>query len=133
MIVTCPGCHYQFNVPDARIPPDGVVATCRKCGHKFRLNPPQSLPAIPPSPAAPTNTGPWEYRVEVIMEGGIGTVLAGSSKLSINKLNNLLYRYGRDGWRMDFMLLEQRRMLLLWKREAVIITFSRPARDHGAH
>jgi hypothetical protein len=34
-------------------------------------------------------------------------------------------RYGAEGWEMNFMVLEQHRMLLFWAREAAVITFSR--------
>jgi hypothetical protein len=34
-------------------------------------------------------------------------------------------RYGAEGWHMDFMVIEAKRYMLFWTREAAIITFSR--------
>ncbi len=34
-------------------------------------------------------------------------------------------KYGEDGWDVEFQLVEKRRLLFLWLREAAIITFSR--------
>ena len=48
------------------------------------------------------------------------------SKLPIRKMEEVLNRYGADGWDMDFMVIEQHRMFLFWRREAAIITFSKP-------
>ena len=66
-----------------------------------------------------------EYKVEIIKEGALGTIILGSSKLPLKKMENIMNKYGEDGWDVTFQLIEQHRMLFLWSREAVIITFSR--------
>ena len=66
-----------------------------------------------------------EYKVEIIKEGALGTILLGSSKLPLKKMVDVMNRYGEDGWDVTFQLIEKHRMLFLWSREAVIITFSR--------
>ena len=66
-----------------------------------------------------------EFKVEVIIEGGCGTLLLGSSGLPIQKLEAVLNRYGAEGWSMNFMVIEQKRYLLFWTREAIIVTFTR--------
>ena len=66
-----------------------------------------------------------EYKVEVIKESAAGTIMFGRSKMPLRKTEKILNRYGADGWNMDFMVIEHRRMLLFWTREAVIVTFSR--------
>lgn len=66
-----------------------------------------------------------EYRVEVIQDRGIGALLFGVSSVSRRKINALLNRRAREGWMMDFMLVEQRRYWLFWEREAVLITLRR--------
>lgn len=71
---------------------------------------------------------PKEYKVMVITEGGLGAVLFGASKLPIDKLEQTLNDHGKNGWSLDFMVLEAHRYLLFWTREAVVITLSRPAR-----
>ncbi len=67
-----------------------------------------------------------EFKIEVVTEGILGTLILGSSKLPINKMETVLNRYGASGWDVSYMLIEKKRMLLFWEREAVIITFSRP-------
>ncbi len=83
--------------------------------------PPGSL--VPESdPDAPRR----EFRVEVIVEGALGTLLLGASKLPIEKMEAVLNRYGSAGWDLAFMLIEKKRFFLFWRREAAIITFVRP-------
>ena len=66
-----------------------------------------------------------EYKVEIIKEGALGTILLGSSKLPLKKMEEVMNKYGENGWEIAFQLIEKHRMLLFWSREAVIITFSR--------
>lgn len=66
-----------------------------------------------------------EYKVEIIKEGAIGSILLGSSKLPLKKMEDVMNKYGDDGWDVTFQLIEKHRLLFLWSREAVIITFSR--------
>ena len=66
-----------------------------------------------------------KFKIEVVKEGALGTLFVGASKLPIKKMEEILNRYGADGWDMDFMVIEQHRMFLFWKREAAIITFSK--------
>lgn len=66
-----------------------------------------------------------EFKVEVVTEGAIGTLFLGASKLPVAKMENVMNRYGSEGWDVSFMLVEQKRFLLFWQREAAIITFSR--------
>ena len=66
-----------------------------------------------------------EYKVEIIKEGALGTIILGSSKLPLKKMEDVMNKYGENGWDVTFQLIEKHRMLFLWSREAVIITFSR--------
>ena len=68
-----------------------------------------------------------EYKIEVVAEGALGTLFLGASKLPVRKIEEVLNRYGADGWEMKFMVIEQHRYLLFWTREAAVITLSRPA------
>ena len=61
-----------------------------------------------------------------MQEGALGTLLVGSSKIPQAKLEAVLNQYGTLGWDLEFMIIEKRRLLLLWIREAVIITLSKP-------
>lgn len=64
-----------------------------------------------------------QYKVEVICEGGCGTILMGAAALPVELINTELNRNAAQGWDMHFMVLEQRRYLLFWKREAAVITY----------
>ena len=66
-----------------------------------------------------------EFKVEIIKEGAIGTILFGSSKLPLKKMTEVMNKYGEAGWDVTFQLIEKHRLLFLWSREAIIITFSR--------
>ena len=66
------------------------------------------------------------YKVEVVSEGAIGTVLLGASKLPVKKMEQVMNQYGYQGWTVSFMLIEKKRFLLFWQREAAVITFEKP-------
>lgn len=66
-----------------------------------------------------------EFKVVVVEEGALGTLLLGSSKLPVKKLESILNKYGKMGWDVSFMLIERKRLFLFWQREAAIITLSR--------
>lgn len=66
-----------------------------------------------------------EYKVIHIVEGGCGTILLGASGLPIKKLETTINEQAAQGWQVVFQLIEQKRFLLFWKREAVIITLGR--------
>ena len=66
-----------------------------------------------------------EYTVICISEGFIGTILLGASKLRPERIAKVLNQHGSTGWEVCFQIIESRRMLLFWTREAMIVTFSR--------
>lgn len=66
-----------------------------------------------------------EYRVVEVSEGALGTIFTGSSKIPVRKMEAVMNDYGKQGWNMDFMVIEHKRFLLFWDRESAIITFSR--------
>ncbi len=60
MKITCPGCQWSAEIPEEKVPPGGVTATCRKCQTRFPVSreaatspPPAPIPAGNPA-AAPT-------------------------------------------------------------------------------
>jgi len=65
------------------------------------------------------------YKVEVVTEGALGTLFLGASKLPTKKMEETMNRYGQNGWDLHFQMIEQKRFLLFWKREAAILTFSK--------
>jgi hypothetical protein len=76
---------------------------------------------------------PREFKVEIVSEGALGTVLFGASNLPVRKMEAVMNRYGRDGWDVTFMLLEKKRTCLFWDRESAVITFSRPLAQDAHH
>lgn len=66
-----------------------------------------------------------EYKVIHVVEGGCGTVFLGASGIPIQKMEATLNEHAAKGWVNDFQVVEQKRFLLFWKREAVVITLSR--------
>lgn len=66
-----------------------------------------------------------EYKVLHLMEGGLGTIFLGASGIPIKKMEIALNKEAADSWTLVFQVVEQKRFLLFWKREAVIITLGR--------
>jgi hypothetical protein len=66
-----------------------------------------------------------EYKVLHVVEGGIGTLLLGASGIPLKKLEIMLNKAAESGWQVVFQVIEQKRFLLFWKREAVLVTMGR--------
>ena len=66
-----------------------------------------------------------EYKVIHIVEGGLGTIFLGASGIPVKKMETTLNKELTDGWEVVFQVVEQKRFLLFWKREAIIITLGR--------
>lgn len=66
-----------------------------------------------------------EYKIIHVVEGGCGTILLGSSGLPLDKLEETLNEEAAAGWQFVFQVIEHKRFLLFWSREAVIITLGR--------
>ncbi len=66
-----------------------------------------------------------EYKIIEVMEGGLGTLFLGSSKVPVKKLEVTLNQEAKEGWQVVFQIIEQKRLLLFWKRESMIITLGR--------
>ncbi len=47
MYITCPICGYERHLQENTIPASASVASCPKCGGKFRIRDPQSTDFIP--------------------------------------------------------------------------------------
>lgn len=63
-----------------------------------------------------------QYKVIHVAEGGCGTLMFGASGMPLKKLEDTLNEEAADGWQMVFMVLEQKRYMLFWTREAAIVT-----------
>jgi hypothetical protein len=66
-----------------------------------------------------------EYKVIHVVEGGCGTLLLGSSGLPLKKLESTLNKEASSGWQVVFQVIENKRFLLFWNREAIIVTLGR--------
>ena len=66
-----------------------------------------------------------EYKVVHVVEGGCGTILLGSSGLPIQKLEQILNDAATEGWQIAFQVVESKRFLWFWTREAIILTLGR--------
>ena len=136
MEITCQKCNSVYNIPDSKIPQHTVQVKCKKCQAKITINPGQKeiTPAIPsaqPPALTPNVMGDAEdmrfkeYKVIEVMEGGCGTVLVGSSKIPVKKMEEALNAAAIEGWQVVFQVIEAKRFLLFWKRESIIITLGR--------
>jgi len=67
----------------------------------------------------------YQYAVEKHTEGMLGTMLFGASAFNPAKLSNIINKRANAGYRMVFQIKEQRRMLIFWKRECILMTFER--------
>ena len=38
MVITCSKCNTDYNIESSKIPAAGVMATCKRCGNKFRVH-----------------------------------------------------------------------------------------------
>lgn len=60
-----------------------------------------------------------------IYEGFLGTLLFGSSKLPIQKIEDEINKYAVDGWNLVFQVVESKRVFLFWQRESMILTLGK--------
>jgi hypothetical protein len=66
-----------------------------------------------------------EYKVINVVEGGLGKVFLGASGIPMKKMELELNKEAAEGWQLVFQVIEQKRFLLFWKRESVVITLAR--------
>ena len=66
-----------------------------------------------------------EYKIEIVAEGGCGTIFLGAAGLSVKKLEAALNEAAAEGWELAFQVIEQKRFWLFWTRETVILTLGR--------
>jgi hypothetical protein len=69
-----------------------------------------------------------EYKVVLYREGMLGSLFLGSSKVDPERFSDFLNRNADQGWRVVTMEREERRMLLLFNREAFLVVLERDKR-----
>ena len=70
-------------------------------------------------------TSKKEYKVEIVEEGGCSTLFLGSARFPRKKFEYLCNEMALDGWKVVFQVMESRRFLLFFSKEACIVTFER--------
>ena len=75
-----------------------------------------------------TTTHYDEFKILHITEGGCGTIFLGASGLPLKKIESPLNQEAADGWQVVFQVIENKRYLLFWSREAMIVTLGRSVR-----
>ncbi len=68
-----------------------------------------------------------EYKVVMVKEGGVSTIVFGTGKLPLERIEQTLNEYARENWSLQFMIIEKRRLFWLLEREVAIITLARNA------
>ncbi len=66
-----------------------------------------------------------QYKVISIEESGLSTLILGSAKLPLRKIERVLNQEAKQGWQVAFQIVESRRFLLFWTRESMIVTLGR--------
>ncbi len=66
-----------------------------------------------------------EYKVVIYQEGMLGSLFLGSAKVHPVRFTEFLNKNAAEGWRVQTMEKDIRRMLLFWKREAYIVILGR--------
>lgn len=66
-----------------------------------------------------------EYKVVIYQEGMLGSLVLGGSKVDPIRFSEFLNRNAEEGWRVQTMEKDIRRMLLFWKREAYVVVLGR--------
>lgn len=66
-----------------------------------------------------------EYKVVIYQEGMLGSLVLGGSKVNPLKFTEFLNQNAREGWRVQTMEKDNRRMLLFFSREAYVVILGR--------
>lgn len=66
-----------------------------------------------------------EYKVVIYQEGMVGSLLLGGSKVNPIRFSEFLNANAAEGWRVQTMEKDIRRMLLFFKREAYVVILGR--------
>ena len=66
-----------------------------------------------------------EYKVVIYQEGMLGSLLLGGSKVDPIRFSEFLNAQAQQGWRVQTMEKDIRRMLLFFKREAYIVVMGK--------
>ena len=133
----CAHCDYITQVPTEYLGRTPDCPKCRKPGEVFanrptlediasaanRSNKAKELPSFKEANYT------VEYDVEVIREGFLTWFFFGESSISAQKLRATLNQKASTGWELEFQVLETRSFLGIFRREGLVLTFSRKTRS----
>jgi predicted Zn finger-like uncharacterized protein len=135
MKVQCPSCSTAYTIQPVT---SATRARCKNCGNQFVVEPQQAYQpgiglhddwkgqeSLPAERSGDGNMNCKEYKVMRIVESGLGTIFLGAAAVPLKKMEAALNKEVTSGWQVVFQVIEQKRFLLFWKREAVIITLGR--------
>jgi hypothetical protein len=84
-------------------------------------------PMPPVQVIKPPADGPRQYKILVVKEGFWGRLIAGASQLPTKKMQKILNEYSQEeGYNLTFINIETHRHLIFWRREAAVLTLSKP-------
>jgi hypothetical protein len=66
-----------------------------------------------------------EFCVKLVQESGLGVIFFGQSSVRAEALESVLNKAASDGWSFEFLIRDNRRLLLLWTRESILVVLSR--------
>lgn len=69
--------------------------------------------------------GRREFSVRLVQESGVGVFLLGQSSIRVETLQSVLNEAAADGWAFEFLIRDNRRFLVLWTRESILVVLSR--------
>lgn len=67
-----------------------------------------------------------EYKVIEVKEGVLDSIFFSDAGLPIKKLEQVLNEHGKEGWSVEFQILERTRSAIFFSSEAIVVTLSRP-------
>lgn len=68
-----------------------------------------------------------QYKVVIYQEPILSSLFFWSAKIDPIKFGDLLNENAKDGWIVQTMSKENRRIMLFWKREAQVVIMKKPA------
>ena len=73
------------------------------------------------------------YKVEVVTEGRLGALFFGGSNMPTNKIEKTMNKMESEGFFFQFMVVEEVRNMIFWKRQRTILTFVKKGtyKNHG--
>jgi len=66
-----------------------------------------------------------QYKVIAVSESGLSVMFLGAATLPLQKIEMELNAAAAQGWQVVFQILEQKRHLLFWKVDCLVITLGR--------